>query len=116
MRIGQLEHLASAQTHVATGRVVETVGESKAVLGPGEQTDTVIDRLQQDVCIAQPGQVGVGREVLDQLLHRHLIAAPERDALQFQAQACRGKGGQIQIIAAQLPAGARGQGIAAGQA
>src|SRR5258708_19077653 len=59
----------------------------------------------------ETGQVKIPTEVLDQLLDRDMIPAPERYPVEFHPQSRRGKAGDQQFVAPQLPACANGQRI-----
>ncbi len=82
--------------------VVVAVGVGEGVLLPGEQGDAVADGGEQHAGIGQARQVEVAREVLDELLDGDMVAAPERHAVEFHAQASGGKAGEQQLVGAQL--------------
>ena len=83
---GQRHHLSTAQPSVAPRALVVALGVRERVGLPGEQRQPVADRLHQHLGPGEPRQVEIAREVLDELLHRDVIAAPERHVIQVLAQ------------------------------
>jgi hypothetical protein len=53
---------------------------------PGEQCEAVSQSLRQNLGARDARQVEVAREVVDEQLYRHTVAAPERDLVEMLAQ------------------------------
>ena len=45
---GQIHHLAGAQSPVALGLFIETLGIGEGILRPGKQSQSFLDGVQQD--------------------------------------------------------------------
>ena len=78
--------------------------------------DAVADGPKQHIGIAEPRQVQIGCKVLHKLFHRHVVATPEGNAIQFHAQTHSAHLGQQKFFGLQLLAGANGQSLAPLQA
>ena len=89
--------------------------DRKRIVLPGEKGDPVRDRVQENRWIADPRQIEIARKILDDLLDRHVIAAPERHAIELHPQARGGKAGHEQLIALELLARSARQRVLARQ-
>ena len=107
--IRQRNDLSATQPAISLHLVIEAVGEPERVVLPGEQGDTVVHRLQENRGVGDTRQVEVLRKVLDDLLDRHVVAAPQRDAIELHPQSRGGKSGHEKLVALQLPARPRRQ-------
>src|SRR5581483_11348433 len=64
----------------------------------------------------QPRKINVAGEIVGELLDLHVVAAPERDAIELHFEAGAGKRGDEQLVVPQLLAGAHREWIRAAQA
>ena len=114
MGVGEMDQRAAAQPQIPAGRLVVAIGQPEGVL-PDHQIHAIADRVQQHRGIFEARQIEIAGEILNQLLHGDMMTAPERYAVEFHAQARRREAGEIQLVGAQLLAGAHRQGVGAGE-
>ena len=105
--------LACTQSLEAVAGLVAALGVGEGVHLPGEEGESLLDRLGEDRGAPETRQVEVVSEVLGQLAQGHRVAAPERDAVELMAEAGRPEGDQQQLGIAQLAGGTDGGQLAA---
>ena len=71
---------------ISLALVVEAVREGESVLFPGQQADTLADRLQENRGVAEARQVGEPCKIFNDLFDRYVIAAPQGHAVELHSQ------------------------------
>ena len=103
----------AAQPAVPACGFVEAFGVRERVGRPCQQREAVANRIDQHLRPGEARQVQIPREVLDELPHGDVIAARPQHVVQVLAEDCRPEARDEEVVAAQLPARAHRQGIAA---
>jgi hypothetical protein len=112
--VAQGDVLAASQAAVAAGGLVEAVGESEALLLPGQETGPVADGTDRDVGVLEAGEVDVAGEVVGELLDGEVaVIAPEGDRVEFHPEAGTGVGGDQGFVVPELLADPGGEGVVA---
>lgn len=77
---------------------------------------SITNRLAQNFRALQPRQIEVACKVFDELMNCHTVPPPQRNAIQFHAQACGGEAGQEQFVIPSSSAGPFGERLLSRQA
>src|SRR5689334_16661817 len=70
--------LAGTQSLVAASGIIVALSVGKGILLPGQDPNPLLNRLRQDVRVAQAWEVEILRKIFGQLLDADMLAAPER--------------------------------------
>ena len=75
------DHVTAAQTPVAFGCLIKTLGVSKGVRLPGQQPNAITGRLSKNFWTREPRQVEIARKIVNELENRDVITAPKRNVI-----------------------------------
>ena len=71
-----MDPVASMQPTVTPGRLIVAVGIPKCIGPPCQQRKSIPNSLSQDLRAGKAGKVEIAGEIVDELLHSYMIAAP----------------------------------------
>jgi len=97
----ELDELPAAKAAVPPYRLVVRVRVGEALVLPEQEPEAVAHCLDEDVRARETRQVRVAGEVVGELRDRHMVTAPERDAVELHAEPGPSEPGQQQLLGPQ---------------